>query len=186
MRETLKHPQACPRTFRSFTKRSNSDCYNLPPGGCLMMGDFFPSARDKKVKPDKCSICTCFNETSHCVKRTCPVLECSAEHQIYRSGECCPTCPDLMTELASSTCTYKGVTYQVCIIAADAASRPRRQFITRRPPPPAIELPTTTSDIRFFFPPTPAEQSNMESRPVSIMRVQRRRNQMRPSPVPKD
>lgn len=82
-------------------------------GGCLMMGDFFPSAKDKKVKPDVCSTCTCHNETSVCIKKTCPVLECSPEHQLNRPGECCPSCPPLVTELVSSTCTYKGVTYQV-------------------------------------------------------------------------
>lgn len=96
----------CPKCTKNIT-------YQSIKGGCLMMGEFFPSAKDKKVKPDKCSICTCHNETSHCVKRTCPVLECSPEHQVYRDGECCPTCPDLVTELSSSTCTYKGVTYQV-------------------------------------------------------------------------
>ena len=81
------------------------------------MGDFFPSVKDKKVKPDKCSTCTCHNENSECKKETCPVLECSAEHQIYNPNECCPTCPkELGTELSSSTCTYKGVTYQVTLI----------------------------------------------------------------------
>lgn len=83
------------------------------PGGCLMMGDFFPSAKDKKVKPDVCSTCTCHNETSVCLKKTCPVLECSPEHQLNRPGECCPSCPPLITELVSSTCTFKSVTYQV-------------------------------------------------------------------------
>lgn len=110
-------PQTCPFLSLVSPKDQILIVTFFLPGGCLMMGEFFPSAKDKKVKPDKCSICTCHNETSHCVKQTCPVLECSAEHQIYRSGECCPTCPDLMTELASSTCTYKGVTYQVRIIS---------------------------------------------------------------------
>jgi von Willebrand factor type C domain len=78
-----------------------------------MMGDFFPSAKDKKVKPDVCSTCTCHNETSVCLKKTCPVLECSPEHQIDNKGECCPSCPLIGAEFVSSTCTYKGVTYQV-------------------------------------------------------------------------
>lgn len=86
---------------------------NLLTGGCLMMGDFFPSAKDKKVKPDVCSTCSCHNETSVCVKKTCPVLECLSEHQLNRPGECCPSCPPLVTEFVSSTCTYKSVTYQV-------------------------------------------------------------------------
>ena len=81
-----------------------------------MMGDFFPSAKDKKVKPDVCSTCSCHNETSVCVKMTCPVLECSSEYQLNRQGECCPSCSPLVTELVGSTCTYKGVTYQVSTI----------------------------------------------------------------------
>lgn len=82
-------------------------------GGCLMMGDYFPSAINKKVKPDVCSTCTCHNETSVCLKKTCPVLECSPEHQLQGPKECCPSCPLLDTEYVSSTCTYKGLTYQV-------------------------------------------------------------------------
>ena len=88
-----------------------------------MMGDFFPSAKDKKVKPDVCSTCTCHNETSVCIKKTCPVLECSPEHQLNRPGECCPSCPPLVTEFVSSTCTYKGVTYQVGQVMSSCISR---------------------------------------------------------------
>lgn len=85
----------------------------LHPGGCLMMGDFFPPVKDKKVKPDVCSTCTCYNETSVCFKKTCPVLDCSPHHQETLPGECCPTCRTLSSELLTSTCTFKGLTYKV-------------------------------------------------------------------------
>lgn len=103
-------------TIIIITRLSSTNSFYFP-GGCLMMGDYFPSAKDKTVKPDVCSTCTCHNETSVCMKKTCPVLECSPEHQLNRPGECCPSCPPLVTEFFSSTCTYKGVTYQVCCVA---------------------------------------------------------------------
>lgn len=82
-------------------------------GGCLMNGEFFPSKNVTKVYPDKCSTCTCHNESSVCQRTTCPVLECAFEYQKTRPGECCPYCPPMDTESAASTCAYKGVTYQV-------------------------------------------------------------------------
>lgn len=53
-----------------------------------MMGEFFPSVKDRKVKVDSCSHCTCYNETSVCMKKSCPVLECSPIHQEILPGEC--------------------------------------------------------------------------------------------------
>lgn len=86
-------------------------------GGCLMNGEYFPSAKDTKVRPDPCSVCTCHNETSLCLKQTCPVLDCIPQNQIIRPGECCPKCINkgLTAEYATSECTYKDKTYQVNI-----------------------------------------------------------------------
>lgn len=81
-------------------------------GGCLMNGDYFPSAKDNKVRPDECSVCTCHNETSLCLKQTCPVLDCLPQNQHIKKGECCPEC-NSTTEYAISECTYKEKTYQV-------------------------------------------------------------------------
>jgi von Willebrand factor type C domain len=78
-----------------------------------MNGEYYPSAKDKSVRPDECSVCSCHNETSVCRKTTCPVLDCLPDYQITRQGDCCAHCVTEKTEYASTTCTYKGVTYQV-------------------------------------------------------------------------
>lgn len=130
-----------------------------------MMGDFFPSAKDRKVKPDVCSTCTCHNETSICIKKTCPVLECSPEHQLNRIGECCPSCPPLVTELVSSTCTYKGVTYQVSKM---------QQIISN----------SFENNNCFNF--EIIEQRNMESRAMSVMWMSCWWNTLCSNPVSKD
>lgn len=80
-------------------------------GGCLMNGEYFPSAKDTKVRPDACSTCTCHNETSLCLKQTCPVLDCLPQNQVIRSGACCPECTT--PEYLTSECTYKEKTYKV-------------------------------------------------------------------------
>ena len=84
-------------------------------GGCLINGEYFQSKEDKKVRLDACTVCTCHNETSVCLKTTCPVLDCLPEYQVTRSGECCPFCEQVSTELVATVCTHKGITYQVCL-----------------------------------------------------------------------
>lgn len=83
-------------------------------GGCILTGKYYQSLQERKIYPDSCSTCTCFNESSVCMKKTCPVLECSSDYQQTTPGECCPHCPPIVTEFVGSTCTHKGITYQVC------------------------------------------------------------------------
>lgn len=80
-----------------------------------MNGIFFPSIKDKQIRADDCSVCTCFNETSVCAKQTCPILDCLSDFQVIEPGNCCPSCSGPSQEFATSTCTYKGTTYQVSI-----------------------------------------------------------------------
>lgn len=87
-------------------------CYFLT-GGCILTGKYYQSLQERKIYPDSCSTCTCFNESSVCMKKTCPVLECSSDYQQTTPGECCPHCPPIVTEFVGSTCTHKGITYQV-------------------------------------------------------------------------
>ncbi|CAO1441677.1 unnamed protein product [Diamesa hyperborea] len=81
-------------------------------GGCILTGKYYQSLQERKIYPDSCSTCTCFNESSVCMKKTCPVLECSSDYQQTTPGECCPHCPPIVTEFVGSTCTHKGITYQ--------------------------------------------------------------------------
>ncbi|KAK0072511.1 hypothetical protein PV326_014394, partial [Microctonus aethiopoides] len=62
---------------------------------------------------DQCTRCSCTNSAISCIRETCPVLECTSEHQITLPGRCCPQCP--VVEESRAACTYIGKTYQASI-----------------------------------------------------------------------
>ena len=82
-------------------------------GGCIVTGGFHQSSLNTKLQiDDHCASCTCFNESSICHKKTCPVLDCALEfQQPPKHKECCPSCP-LVAEVRS-TCTFNGETFPV-------------------------------------------------------------------------
>lgn len=85
-------------------------------GGCILNGEYYASAMTSKyTNVDRCSSCNCFNESSHCRKKACPVLDCSIENQEQRPSECCPVCNGNKVENFEYGCSYGGVTYQVSI-----------------------------------------------------------------------
>lgn len=62
---------------------------------------------------DRCSNCTCLNETSVCRRNSCPILDCSPELQIKVPGSCCKKC--VMPEEVRSQCSYGGKVYEASI-----------------------------------------------------------------------
>ncbi|KAG5673745.1 hypothetical protein PVAND_003765 [Polypedilum vanderplanki] len=108
----------CPQTLqytpegKCCKKCRKTVTYTSTKGGCLLNGIYYQSHKDKKIRPDACSVCTCFNETAQCQKTTCSALDCPSDNQIIRPGECCPECKPALIEYSTSTCTYKGITYQ--------------------------------------------------------------------------
>lgn len=62
---------------------------------------------------DQCTRCSCSNSTVSCVRETCPVHDCLAEHQIAVPGRCCPQCSEV--EEVRRSCTYAGKTYGASI-----------------------------------------------------------------------
>ncbi|XP_015182767.1 PREDICTED: BMP-binding endothelial regulator protein isoform X1 [Polistes dominula] len=81
----------------------------LPPpkGGCILGTTVHNSGSQFYV--DECTRCICTNSVISCVRETCPVLECTSEHQTTLPGRCCPQCP--LVEESRASCTYGGRTY---------------------------------------------------------------------------
>ncbi|KAL3268574.1 hypothetical protein HHI36_007682 [Cryptolaemus montrouzieri] len=59
---------------------------------------------------DRCTNCSCVNETSVCKRNACPVLDCSPELQKSVPGSCCKTCAVL--EEFRSQCFHQGKVYE--------------------------------------------------------------------------
>ncbi|XP_043270106.1 BMP-binding endothelial regulator protein isoform X1 [Venturia canescens] len=79
-----------------------------PPRGACMLGSFVYDS-GKQFYEDECTRCTCLNSVVSCARETCPVLECTSEHQTTPPGRCCPQCP--LVEESRASCTYGGRTY---------------------------------------------------------------------------
>lgn len=59
---------------------------------------------------ERCTKCTCINETSVCQRDSCPILNCAHEFQQKRSGNCCKEC--VFPEEFRMQCSYGGVVYE--------------------------------------------------------------------------
>ncbi|KAG5888852.1 hypothetical protein JTB14_037690 [Gonioctena quinquepunctata] len=75
---------------------------------CTLQTSFF--RKGDTFSTDKCTNCTCQNDTSICRRHTCPILDCAPDLQKSVLGTCCKIC-ELPEEFASS-CYHNGVTYQ--------------------------------------------------------------------------
>nr|XP_023026635.1 BMP-binding endothelial regulator protein-like [Leptinotarsa decemlineata] len=79
-----------------------------PKNTCTLQTSFF---RDGDTfNTDKCTNCTCTNDTSICRRPTCPILDCTPELQIYPKGSCCKVCQQ--PEESRSSCYHNEVEYQ--------------------------------------------------------------------------
>ncbi|XP_057336136.1 BMP-binding endothelial regulator protein isoform X1 [Microplitis mediator] len=88
---------------------TGSGRYMSPPkGACMLSQAIYNSGSTFYV--DQCTRCSCLNSTISCIKETCPVLECTAEHQVTLPGRCCPQCP-VVGEETRASCLYGGHTY---------------------------------------------------------------------------
>ncbi|CAD1472049.1 unnamed protein product, partial [Heterotrigona itama] len=79
--------ECCPRC-------KGSRRYFSPPKGACMLGTGVYNS-GMQFYLDQCTRCSCSNSTVSCVRETCPVHECPAEHQIALPGRCCPQCPEV-------------------------------------------------------------------------------------------
>ncbi|KAK8735832.1 hypothetical protein OTU49_005332 [Cherax quadricarinatus] len=62
-----------------------------PPGGrCFLNGHLYTTGMERTLDP--CTTCTCHEGYITCQRATCPILNCSQEHQITQENECCPSC----------------------------------------------------------------------------------------------
>ncbi|KAK9297425.1 hypothetical protein QLX08_008855 [Tetragonisca angustula] len=93
--------ECCPRC-------KGSRRYLSPPKGACMLGTGVYNS-GMQFYLDQCTRCSCSNSTVSCVRETCPVHDCPAEHQIALPGRCCPQCPEV--EEVRPSCTYAGKTY---------------------------------------------------------------------------
>ncbi|CAL7941622.1 unnamed protein product [Xylocopa violacea] len=82
--------------------------YFSPPKGACMLGTGVYNSGNQFYL-DQCTRCSCSNSAVSCVRETCPVHDCPAEHQISFPGRCCPQCPEV--EEIEVSCTYAGKTY---------------------------------------------------------------------------
>ncbi|XP_060816792.1 BMP-binding endothelial regulator protein isoform X2 [Bombus pascuorum] len=93
--------ECCPRC-------KGSRRYLSPPKGACMLGTGIYKSGNQFYL-DQCTRCSCSNSTVSCVRETCPVHDCLAEHQIAVPGRCCPQCSEV--EEVRRSCTYAGKTY---------------------------------------------------------------------------
>lgn len=100
--------------------------YLSPPKGACMLGTGVYNS-GMQFYLDQCTRCSCSNSTVSCVRETCPVHDCPAEHQIALPGRCCPQCPEV--EEVRPSCTYAGKTYGASISFAPIRSSFQRTFI---------------------------------------------------------
>lgn len=91
---------------------TGSGRYLSPPKGACTLGTSVYNSGNQFYL-DQCTRCTCTNSTVSCVRETCPVHDCPAEHQIALPGRCCPQCPEV--EEVRPSCTYAGKTYGASI-----------------------------------------------------------------------
>ncbi|XP_067933766.1 BMP-binding endothelial regulator protein-like [Watersipora subatra] len=80
----------------------------LVPRMCLFKHNIYNDGRTYEV--NDCTHCTCQGGTMSCTRRTCPILDCPVEEQVFTSSEsCCPVCkPDSMYE----QCEYEENTHE--------------------------------------------------------------------------
>ncbi|KAJ8972670.1 hypothetical protein NQ317_006390 [Molorchus minor] len=75
---------------------------------CTLQTSFFSDGAYFSI--DKCTNCTCQNETSICTRHSCPILDCAPEWQKPVPGSCCKKC--IMPEEVRTQCYYKGTLYE--------------------------------------------------------------------------
>ncbi|XP_057652288.1 BMP-binding endothelial regulator protein-like isoform X1 [Diorhabda carinulata] len=100
------HPagECCPRCVGTRALVSLKDT-------CFIKTSLFRHGHNFSV--DKCTNCTCENETSICKRYTCPILDCAPDLQKSVPGSCCKKCeiPQLSGEF-NSVCFYNNNLYQ--------------------------------------------------------------------------
>ncbi|CAG9819013.1 unnamed protein product, partial [Phaedon cochleariae] len=79
-----------------------------PKNTCALQTSFFREGDNFSI--DKCSNCTCQNDTSICRRISCPILDCAPDLQKSVPGSCCKKC-EVLAEF-ESTCSYGGQTYE--------------------------------------------------------------------------
>ncbi|KAJ8947230.1 hypothetical protein NQ318_001517 [Aromia moschata] len=75
---------------------------------CTLQTAFFREGATYNI--DRCTNCTCRNDTSICTRASCPILDCAPELQKSVPGSCCKKC--IMPEEVRSQCFYKGTLYE--------------------------------------------------------------------------
>ncbi|CAH0554381.1 unnamed protein product [Brassicogethes aeneus] len=75
---------------------------------CLIQSFFYKQGESLYV--DKCTNCTCSNETSICTRNACPILDCTPDMQRPISGSCCKQCK--VPEEVRTQCFYNGKSYE--------------------------------------------------------------------------
>lgn len=110
----IEHKYSTPRQnwIAQWNAWTGSGRYLSPPKGACTLGTSVYNSGNQFYL-DQCTRCTCSNSTVSCVRETCPVHDCPAEHQIALPGRCCPQCPEV--EEVRPSCTYAGKTYGASI-----------------------------------------------------------------------
>lgn len=97
------HPpgECCPRCTGTRTTMGF-------PKSCILQTAFLKEGM--KFNIDRCTNCSCVNETSICIRNACPILECSPEFQKAIPNSCCKTCE--MPLQMRTQCFYGGKVFE--------------------------------------------------------------------------
>lgn len=78
---------------------------------CILQRSLVDEGHDFKL--DKCTKCTCVNNTSICTRGACPILDCAPEFQVTLPNSCCPICRKTSQYSVINQCRYDGNIYEV-------------------------------------------------------------------------
>ncbi|XP_017774724.1 PREDICTED: BMP-binding endothelial regulator protein-like [Nicrophorus vespilloides] len=77
---------------------------------CVLAKKMYKEGDYKKI--DRCTECNCINQTSICVRQSCPILNCTADMQKKRPDSCCYECMIPETFEWTTKCVINGNVYQ--------------------------------------------------------------------------
>lgn len=101
--QVQREGECCPRCVGTRTLYK-------PPGKCILYNEMYENG--EKRKQNQCTLCECQNETSFCVRESCPVLDCAPDMMKKKPKSCCHECKAPQIENFERQCTYDGKNYE--------------------------------------------------------------------------
>lgn len=101
--QVQREGECCPRCV-------GTRILHKPQGKCILYNEIYENGA--QLKPNQCTICECQNETSLCVRESCPVLDCAPNMMKKKPKSCCTECKEPRMENFRQQCTYEEKTYE--------------------------------------------------------------------------